>query len=494
MFYRDIKSLMLKISLCYFYLSPRSLKRKMASKSKTLKKIKGKVGEDTFEPTYGRRYFDSTVPRNEIPEGDMSPDAAYQIISDELNLDGNTTLNLASFVTTWMDPQARQLYLDTLNKNFIDFDEYPQTETIHNRVVEMTWKLLNGPKGCIPTGTATIGSSEAIMLGLLAHKWKWKEHMKAKGKDCSKPNIVMGADVHTCWEKFAKYFDVEMKLIPMEVGRYVIGPKEVAPLLDENTIAVGAILGTTFTGQIDDIAGINKLLLKVKKEKGWDIPIHVDGASGGFIAPFVYPEVKWDFRLEQVKSINVSNHKFGLVYPGMGTVVFRDKVDLPEELIFKINYLGGEMENYSLNFSRGASTVLLQYYNYLRLGKKGYRDIMNNIMENAKYLEAALVKTKHFKILNAAKYLPVVAVTLTGKRDYTVFDVSEKLRERGWIVPAYTLPANAEKIAVLRMVVKENFSRDMGELLIADIKRAIAKLEGTYERKPLHNRNKRRAC
>lgn len=314
------------------------------------------------------------------------------------------------------------------------------------------------------------------MLGLLAHKWTWRQR---RGDDSARPNVVFGADVHTCWEKFARYFDVEQRVIPLSPERHIIGPEEVKDQIDENTIAVGAILGTTFTGQVDEIAEIDELLRQVKQEKGWDIPIHVDGASGGFIAPFSYPELKWDFRLEQVRSINVSNHKFGLVYPGMGTVVFRDVSVVPEELVFKINYLGGEMANYSLNFSRASNAVLLQYYNFLRLGHEGYERIVANLMENAGQLEKSLTASGRFELLNDARYLPVVVVRPTDKEGgFDVFELSERLRERGWIVPAYTLPPNAESVAVLRMVVKENFSRDMAEMLGEDIERALAKMGG----------------
>ncbi len=426
--------------------------------------------------TYGGRYFTDEVPAHEIPAASMPARAAYQLIHDELNLDGNPALNLASFVTTWMEPEAQQLATETLNRNFVDQDEYPQTEEIHHRTISMIGNLFNAPESGEPVGTATIGSSEAIMLGLLAHKWSWRAR---RGEVSAKPNVVFGADVHTCWEKFTRYFDVEQRLIPLTPERHVIGPEEVEPLIDENTIAVGAILGTTFTGQIDDIEGIDALLRRVKDEKGWDIPIHVDAASGGFVAPFAYPELKWDFRLEQVRSINVSNHKFGLVYPGMGSVIFRDVETVPEELVFKINYLGGEMANYSLNFSRASNAVLLQYYNFLRLGREGYERIAGNLMENAAKLEATLTAGGRFELLNDARYLPVVVVRPTDSDGgVDVFELSERLRERGWIVPAYTLPPEAESVAVLRMVVKENFSRDMADMLGADIEAALAKIDG----------------
>lgn len=333
------------------------------------------------------------------------------------------------------------------------------------------------------------------MLGLLAHKWTWKKRRKAKGKSFDKPNIVFGSDVHSCWEKFALYFDVEMRIAPMKKNAYILTAEDVATRIDENTIAVGAVLGTTFTGQMDAIKDINDLLSSVKEKKGWNIPIHVDAASGGFIAPFVYPEVEWDFRLPQIKSINVSNHKFGLVYPGMGSIIFRDITDLPDELIFHINYLGGDMPNYSLNFSRSSSIILLQYYNFIRFGKKGYQDIMRNIMANACYLEKCLLSSGRFELLNETKYLPVVVVKLKNSPKFTVFELAETLRRRGWIVPAYTLPANAEDIAVLRMVVKENFSRDMAEMLVKDMQWALQNLDAnTHISKSKYSKSPHRIC
>jgi glutamate decarboxylase len=343
------------------------------------------------------------------------------------------------------------------------------------------------------------------MLGLLAHKWTWKKRREAEGKSTDKPNIVMGADVHTVWEKFARYFDVELKLIPLkknmcktteteitkvmssfscisglEEDIYTITADEIKALVDENTIAVGAVAGTTFTGQMDPIEEINTALLEIKEAEGWDIPIHVDAASGGFVLPFLYPGIKWDFRLEQVRSINVSGHKYGLVYPGVGWLIFKDKTDLPEELIFNINYLGGIMPNYSLNFSKGSGTIIAQYYNLIRLGMDGYKNIMENMQENASYLAAKLNGSTKFEVINKSITFPMVTVQLQNC-DFTVFHLSEKLRQKGWIVPAYTLPANAEDIAVLRMVVKESFSKDMVEMLYSDVMEAVEKLEQTEE-------------
>lgn len=447
--------------------------------------------EKGHSSTYSERYFRQTIPKYEMPEKTMPANAAYQLVHDELNMDGNQSLNLASFCTTWMEPEANKLIAENINKNFIDHDEYPQTEVIHQRVVNMMARLFRAPRDKKSVGTATIGSSEAIMLGLLAHKWSWINRRKKAGKKYDKPNVVFGADVHICWDKFAKYFDVDARIIPMEEGRYIIGPKEIARRIDENTICVGAILGTTFTGQYDDIKGINDYLLKIKAEKGWDIPIHVDGASGGFIAPFAYPDIEWDFRLEQVKSINVSGHKYGLVYPGIGWLVFRDQSDVPDDIVFSVNYLGGEMPTYTLNFSRGSSMVIAQYYNLLRLGKEGYTRIAENVIANAQYLSKRLLETELFDTLNPTQLLPVVAVKLKKKEKFTLYDLSGKLRERGWIIPAYTLPPKADSIVIMRMVVKENFSRDMADILYDDIINACDTLGGKKVEKEIEKNIKK---
>ncbi|OGY24652.1 MAG: glutamate decarboxylase [Candidatus Woykebacteria bacterium RBG_13_40_7b] len=437
--------------------------------------------------TYGMRYFKKSIPKYQLPENEMPANAAYQLIHDELNLDGNPSLNLASFCTTWMEPEAHKLLAETMNKNFIDHDEYPQIEIIHERSVNMLARLFNAPEDSDSVGTATIGSSEAIMLGLLAHKWTWKNKRKAAGKPDDKPNIIFGQDVHICWDKFARYFDVEPRIIPMEKDRFVITAEEVGKRIDENTICVGAILGTTFTGQTDPIEDIDKLLKKVKKEKGWDIPIHVDAASGGFIAPFLYPKVKWDFRLERVRSINVSGHKYGLVYPGVGWLIFRDEKDVPEDIVFTVNYLGGKMPTYTLNFSRNSAQVVGQYYNFLRLGYEGYTNIMKNITENAQYLANKIMATGYFESLNPTQLLPVVAVKFKNPAEFTLYELSDKIREKGWIMPAYSLPPNAEDVVIMRIVVKENFSRDMCDMLYEDICEAYKFLKEKAEKNKSSN-------
>jgi len=444
--------------------------------SKKVDLSKKKRSETDHTTAYGLRYFDKPVPKYVLPEDGMPAPAAYQLIHDELNLDGNPTLNLASFVTTWMEPEARLLVVETLDKNYVDNDEYPQTTKIQEYAVNMLARLFHAPEDCKSVGTATIGSSEAIMLGLLAHKWSWRNRRRAEGKPLDKPNVIMGADVHTVWEKFARYFDVELKLIPLQEDTYTINADEVAEQIDENTICVGAVVGTTFTGQMDPVKEINDLLVEIKQDKDWDIPLHVDGASGGFVVPFVHPDLEWDFRLEQVRSINVSGHKYGLVYPGIGWLVMRDKTDLPDDLVFRVNYLGGEMTNYSLNFSKGSSMILAQYYNFIRLGKSGYTDIMMNMMRNSQYLAEKLRETGKFEIINKQRTLPLVAMRLEDA-NFTVFQLSDLLRQKGWIVPAYYLPENAQDVAVMRMVIKENFSLDLVESLFDDVMGAYNVLE-----------------
>jgi len=444
----------------------------MLSKKNRLEQLK--ESEKGHSSTYSSRYFKEPIPKYEFPEKSMPANAAYQLIHDELNMDANPALNLASFVTTWMEPEAQKLISENLHKNFIDHDEYPQTEVIHKRCINMMARLFNSPEECNSIGAATIGSSEAIMLGLLAHKWIWKR----RAKPGATPNIIFGAEVHVCWEKFARYFDVEMRVIPLEKGRYTITADAVAELIDENTICVGAILGTTYSGQSDPIKEINDLLIRIKKEKGWDIPLHIDAASGGFVVPFTNPDFEWDFRLPQVKSINVSGHKYGLVYPGIGWILWRDEKDFPDELAFKVNYLGGWMPTYTLNFSCNGAFVLAQYYNFLRLGREGYAHIMNNCVDNAHLLGKKLAQSGKFEMINDAQMLPIVAVRLKDEiKSYTVYDLSSKLRERGWVVPAYTMPPKAEEIALLRVVVREHFSRDMAEILFQDIMKACEALE-----------------
>ncbi len=452
-----------------------------------LSKKKNTNEKETVSTTYASRFFTKPVSRYLMPDEGMDADVVYQLIHDELNIDGNPALNLATFVTTWMEPQAEKLIMETLNKNLVDQDEYPQTGIIQERVINMLAQLYHAPENKEYIGTATIGSSEAIMLGLLAHKWRWRKKRERQGKPTQNPNMVIGADVHVVWEKFARYFDVEMRIIPMQKDQYILSVEEVRHRIDENTICVGVVMGTTFTGQLDPVEEVNAMLEEMEKEKGWDIPIHVDGASGGFILPFLYPDFKWDFRLSHVRSINVSGHKYGLVYPGIGWLIMKDKSELPEELIFYVNYLGSEEATYTLNFSRGSAMVAAQYYNLLRLGKNGYRQIMENSLMNARYLASKISKIKYFDLINKDIKLPILALTVTKSAEFDVYQLSDKLRERGWIVPAYSLPAEADNIKLLRIVIRENFSRDMADMLIEDMLRFTKELTGKKKPKPKSN-------
>ncbi len=421
---------------------------------------------------YSARYIpkvkEKGVPKYEFPEEGMSPRAAYQLIHDEQSLDGNPFLNLASFVNTWMEPEADKLVMENINKNIIDIFEYPQTDkVIHRNLVNMLGRLFNGHSTEF-MGTATAGSSEAIMLGLLAHKWSWIK----SGRGTGQPNIVFGNDAHVCWDKFARYFDVEARKVPIDKKRRTITAKAVSKHIDENTICVGCVLGTTYTGEIDPVQDINDLLLKYKNEKGWDIPIHIDAASGGFILPFTEPDFEWDFRLERVKSINVSGHKYGLTYPGLGWLIFRDKSDLPEDLIFHVNYLGEMEDSYTLNFSGSSSMVVAQYYNILRFGRAGYTGIMNNILDVSRDLAEKVERLDRFEMLNKGERLPIIAFRQKKESGYSLQQLSYKLREKGWIVPAYCLPKNAENIEIMRIVVRENFTSDMSAILVNDLENA----------------------
>ena len=439
------------------------------------------LGEDrSLVPTYANRGLCQSVPRYEMPVESMDPGAAYQLIHDELSLDGNPTLNLATFVTTWMDERADQIMAETMNKNAIDWDEYPQTVELADRCVNMLARLFNAPEHHKSMGCATVGSSEAIHLGGLAMKWRWRAARQAAGKPDDKPNLVMGANVQVCWEKFARYFDVEPRYVNLTDERFVIGVAEAMALVDENTIGVVGILGSTYTGEYEPIAALSAALDERFATDGVDVPIHVDAASGGFVAPFLQPELAWDFRLPRVRSINVSGHKYGLVYPGVGWVIWRDVADLPKELIFEVDYLGGSHANFSLNFSRGASQIVAQYYNFIRLGKNGYRQIMEALAGTATWIAGELAKRSDLVILAGGADLPVVCFGLAGKPGFSVFDLSAVLRQRGWIVPAYKMAPDADEVEVLRVVVREGLSRDLASELVYDIGTAIDQLQAGH--------------
>ncbi|HWT90986.1 MAG TPA: glutamate decarboxylase [Solirubrobacterales bacterium] len=435
------------------------------------------LSPDQAAALYGNRFLVEDAPAHEFPQSGMTALDAMRLVDEELALEGDPNRNLATFVTTWMEPEADRIVGENLHRNFIDHAEYPITAEIEQRCVRMLADLYNAPGET--TGCRTQGSSEAIMLGALSLKWKWRERREAAGKPIDRPNLVFGGDVHVVWEKFCRYFDVEPRIVRLREDKYVIGPEDVEPHVDENTIGVAAVLGTTFTGHADDIAGINALLLRIKDEQGLDVPLHVDAASGGFVWPFLYPDSEWDFRLEQVRSINVSGHKFGLVYPGIGWLVFREKSDLAEDLVFYENYLGKTDATFTLNFSTGASMVLAQYYNFVRYGREGYAYVMKGMAQNARALAQKLEASGEWELIGADReQLPLVAFKLAGDKPYDEFDVSWQLSaERGWMVPAYTMPPDAQEVKIMRALVKQTLGRELVDRLVADVETACATLD-----------------
>jgi glutamate decarboxylase len=405
-----------------------------------------------------------TLARDPVP-----PDVAYQLIHDELLLDGSSRLNLATFVTTWMEPQATVLMTESVDKNMIDKDEYPQTAAIENRCVAILANLWNVPDKDVITGCSTTGSSEACMLAGMALKRRWAKRVNDPTR---RPNLVMGANVQVCWEKFCNYWEVEARMVPVSGDRLHLGAAEAVALCDENTIGVVAVLGSTFDGSYEPVAEIAAALDKLAANGGPDIAIHVDGASGAMIAPFLDPDLIWDFRLPRVASINTSGHKYGLVYPGVGWALWRDAEALPEELIFKVNYLGGDMPTFALNFSRPGAEVVAQYYTFFRLGFEGMKAVQQASRDVAMSLARDIESMAEYDLITRGDELPVFAFT-TAKpiTEWDVFAVSRGLRERGWQVPAYTFPADRTDLAVLRVVCRNGFSRDLADLFFSDLRR-----------------------
>ena len=416
------------------------------------------------------------MPKHQMPQQEHDPQQVYRLITNELLLDGNASQNLATFCSTWEDPEIHSLLDISIGKNMIDKDEYPQTAEIEARCVHILADLWHSPEASSTLGTSTTGSSEAAMLGGLALKWRWRKNQEKKGKDTSRPNLVTGP-VQVCWHKFARYFDVELREIAMEKDEYMATPEKWLRRCDENTIGVVATLGTTFTGQYEPIEALSQALDQLEKESGLNIPIHVDAASGGFVAPFIQKELTWDFRLPRVHSINASGHKFGLAPLGVGWIVWREAAYLPEELIFRVNYLGGEMPTFALNFSRPAGQVIAQYYQFLRLGHEGYQRIMQNLQAIASDIASQIEQIGPFTVLHHGQEgLPVVAWILSpeAKVSFNLFDLTNQLRTRGWQVPAYTLLPNIEDTTVARIVVRYGFDNNLADLFITDLKHSIA--------------------
>jgi glutamate decarboxylase len=419
------------------------------------------------------------VPRHQLPAAGLDSEIAYQVVHDELMLDGNARLNLATFVTTWIEPRAKALLAESFDKNIVDKDEYPRTADLEQRCVRMLADLWHAPDPATAPGTSTTGSSEACMLAGLALKRRWQHARRAAGKPTDRPNIVMGINVQVCWDKFANYFEVEARLVPMAPGRHHLTAEEALARCDENTIGVVAILGSTFDGSYEPVAEICAALDDLRERTGLDIPVHVDGASGAMVAPFCDPDLSWDFRLPRVASINTSGHKYGLVSPGVGWVLWRDAAALPDDLVFHVNYLGGDLPTFGLNFSRPGGQVIVQYYQFLRLGADGYRRVQQTCREVAVALAAGIAGLGPFRLLTDGSQLPVFAFTLADDvTGYSVFDVSAGLREEGWLVPAYSFPADQTDLQVLRIVVRNGMSHDLADLLLDDLRRVLGRLAG----------------
>jgi glutamate decarboxylase len=418
------------------------------------------------------------LPRHRLAEEGLGSHVAHDLITNELFLDGSARLNLATFVTTWMPPDGARLMAETADKNMIDKDEYPQTAELERRCVNILGDLWHAPGGGDATGTSTTGSSEAAMLGGLALKWRWRERMRAAGRPVDRPNLVMGVNVQVCWDKFCRYWDVEPRLVPMDGDRFHLTAEEAVARCDENTIGVVAILGSTFDGSYEPVAEIAAALDRLAADGGPDVPLHVDAASGGFIAPFVQPDLVWDFQLPRVQSINASGHKYGLVYPGVGWALWRDAAALPDDLVFKVNYLGGSMPTFALNFSRPGSEVVAQYFMFLSLGRRGFEEVQQASSAVAQHIAAQIAAMGPYHLISDGSELPVLAFALRPEvADYSVFDVSDKLRERGWLVPAYTFPENRTDLSVLRVVVRAGMTRDMADLFLGDLRTQTAWLE-----------------
>lgn len=438
---------------------------------------KDSIRDDELDDVYASTDLSVAMPKYKFPKEEHAPRHAYQVVHDELMLDGNSRQNLATFCQTWVDEEVHKLMDESIDKNMIDKDEYPQTAEIEARCVHMLADLWNSPDAANTMGCSTTGSSEAAMLGGLALKWAWRKKRAAAGLSTDKPNLICGP-VQICWHKFARYFDVELREIPMEKGRLIMTPEEVLKRADENTIGVVPTLGVTFTCEYEPVKAVHDALDKLQKDTGLDIPIHVDGASGGFLAPFCAPDLQWDFRLPRVVSINSSGHKFGLAPLGVGWVIWRDAAHLPEELIFNVNYLGGNMPTFALNFSRPGGQIVAQYYNFLRLGREGYERVQNACYDTARYLATEIGTLGPFEVLydgNPENGIPALCWKLKdgANVNFNLYDLADRLRSRGWQVPAYSMPANREDLVVQRILVRHGVTRDLASLLMEDFRRSL---------------------
>ncbi|AZM92458.1 glutamate decarboxylase [Streptomyces sp. W1SF4] len=451
-----------------------------------LHQTKDTHGMDDGTDVFASALSGQVLPKYRIPDDHSPAEVVYSLLHNELLLDGNAAQNLATFCTTWSDDAVHRLMNECLDKNMIDKDEYPQTAEIEARCVNILADLWNAPPGHVGTGCSTTGSSEAAMLGGLALKWRWRERRRAEGKPADRPNLVCGP-VQICWEKFARYFDVELRQVPLEPGATGLRPHQLAGYVDENTIGVVAILGVTYTCDYEPVAEIAAALDRIQAEHGWDVPVHVDAASGGFVAPFLHPDTVWDFRLPRVASVNTSGHKYGLAPLGVGWIVWRTADLLPAQLVFDVDYLGGDMPTFALNFSRPGGEVIAQYYLFLRLGRGGYRRVQQACADTARYLAAEIEGMGPFTLLyDGQGGLPAVSYTLTDPAGagFSLYDLSDRLRMRGWQVPSYPLPADRQDTVVQRVLIRHGVTRDQTALLVDDLRRAVEHLTATPQPVP----------
>lgn len=447
----------------------------------SVSKILDAMDEETqyLTPIFGSESADAQMPRMKINKQPVEPRIAYEMIKEYLSIESNATQNLATFCQTYMEPMACQIMSETMEKNAIDKDEYPMTADLENRCVAMIGDLWHARADDEPMGTSTVGSSEACMLGGLGMLFRWKQLAKQAGLNIyseKRPNLVISSGYQVCWEKFCRYWDVEMRLVPLDADHLSLNMDTVMDRVDDYTIGISAILGITYTGKYDDVKKLDHLVESYNKtHQDLPIRIHVDAASGGMFAPFVEPGLEWDFRLKNVWSINCSGHKYGLVYPGVGWVIWRSKEALPEDLIFWVSYLGGEEATMAINFSRSASQIVGQYYVLMRNGFEGFREIQQRTLHVARYLADELADLGIFELYEDASHIAIVCWGLKkgASVDWTLYDLSDRLRMEGWLVPAYPMPENMQDVIVQRVVARQDLSMPLCIRLVNDIKKAV---------------------
>ena len=443
---------------------------------------KNKKKQEEATAIFGSREMREPAPSEFIPKHQTPAETAYQIVKDETFPQTQPRLNLATFVTTYMDDYGTRLMNEAVGINYIDETEYPRIAVMCGRCINMVANMWHTPeKAEWKAGAVGIGSSEACMLGGVAAWLRWRERRKAQGKPIDKPNLVMSTAYQVVWEKFCQLWQIELRTVPITKEHPTLDIDKTVAMCDENTICVVPIMGVTWTGMNDDVESLDAALDEYNKKTGYDIPIHIDAASGGFILPFLNPEKKWDFRLKWVLSISTSGHKYGLVYPGLGWVVWKDKKYLPGDMSFSVNYLGASITQIGLNFSRPAAQILAQYYNFIHLGEEGYREIHRNSMDIAEYCHKEIGKMHCFenyaKTLDNPLFIWMLKPEYEQKANWTLFDLQDKLMQSGWMVPAYTMPKDIEDMTVMRVVIRQGMSRDMADMLIEDIRNAVAELE-----------------